>query len=287
MIGPLSYIGGKNRLANRIISLLPEHITYVEPFAGGAQVLFHKSPSNVEVLNDLDFDVVNFFRVCQWHYEELVRYLRYCLASRRLHELHVKTDPTTLTDIQRAGRFFYLQKNSFGGLVVKQKFHYGVIQHPNYNLERIPEIIEQTHRRLARVQIESLPYQQILEKYDRPTTLFYADPPYWERKLYRHNFTEQDFIELERRLGRIGGKFLLSLDDHPEVRKLFRNWHLLPIELAYTAQRKTGKRYAELLISNFEPTEKLRPETPALRAKREWKSGIPLPAATPETATNS
>jgi len=84
-------------------------------------VLFHKEPSNVEVLNDLDFDVVNFFRVCQWHYEEFVRYLRYCLASRTLHELHVKTNPDTLTDIQRAGRFFYLQKNSFGGLILKQK----------------------------------------------------------------------------------------------------------------------------------------------------------------------
>src|SRR5207249_10102191 len=87
MTGPLSYIGGKNRLARQIISLLPEHITYVEPFAGGAQVLFHKQPSNVEVLNDLDFEVVNFFRVCQWHYGELVRYLRFCLISRKLHEL--------------------------------------------------------------------------------------------------------------------------------------------------------------------------------------------------------
>ena len=112
MIGPLPYIGGKNRLATKIISMLPEHTTYVEAFAGGAQVLFHKPPSQVEVLNDLDFDIVNFFRVCQWHYEELVRYLRYCLASRKLHELHVKTDPATLTDIQRAGRFFYLQMES-------------------------------------------------------------------------------------------------------------------------------------------------------------------------------
>ena len=63
MIGPLPYIGGKNRLATKIISLLPEHTTYVEPFAGGAQVLFHKPPSEVEVLNDLSFDVVNFFGV--------------------------------------------------------------------------------------------------------------------------------------------------------------------------------------------------------------------------------
>lgn len=253
MIGPLSYIGGKNRLAKRIIAILPEHITYVEPFAGGAQVLFHKPPSNVEVINDLDFEVVNFFRVCQWHYEEFVRYLRFCLVSRKLHELHVKTDPTTLTDIQRAGRFFYLQKNSFGGLVVKQKYHYGVIQHPNYNPDRIPEIIEQAHRRLARVQIESLPYEQVLEKYDRPTTVFYLDPPYWQRKLYRFNFSDQNFQDLERRLHDIKGRFILSLDDHPEIRKLFGNWRLVPVEITYTAQRKTGKKFQELLILNFEP----------------------------------
>jgi DNA adenine methylase len=253
MIGPLAYIGGKNRLAKKIISMLPEHIAYVEPFAGGAQVLFHKQPSNVEVINDLDFDVVNFFRVCQWHYEELVRYLRFCLASRRLHELHIKTDPSTLTDIQRAGRFFYLQKNSFGGLIVRQKFHYGVIQNPNYNPERIPEILEQTHRRLARVQIESLPYEQILEKYDRPATLFYLDPPYWERKLYKFNFSVQDFIDLESRLHNLKGRFILSLDDHPEVRKLFQQWHVERTELAYTAQTKTGKRYGELFITNFLP----------------------------------
>lgn len=251
MIGPLPYIGGKNRLAKKIISLLPEHTTYVELFAGGAQVLFHKPPSNVEVLNDLDFDVVNFFRVCQWHYEEFVRYLRFCLASRKLHELHVKSDPATLTDIQRAGRFFYLQKNSFGGLVLKQKFHYGVTQPSNYNLERIPEVIHQTHRRLQRVQIESLPYEQVLKKYDRPTTVFYLDPPYWERRLYRHNFTEKDFIALEQRLHKIKGKFLLSLDNHAEVRKLFRSWYLLPVEIAYTAQRKVGKRFGELIITNF------------------------------------
>src|ERR1700687_4844664 len=217
MKGPLSYIGGKSQLGANIIRALPEHVTCVEPFAGGAQVLFHKAPSNVEVLNDLDFDIVNFFRVCQWHYEELVRYLRYCLASRELHELHVKTDPATLTDIQRAGRFFYLQKNSFGGLILKQKFHYGVVQPSNYNPERIPEVIEQTHKRLARVQIESLPYEQVLKRYDRPTTCFYLDPPYWQRKLYKFNFSEGDFLKLDQRLRSLKGKFILSLDDHPEV----------------------------------------------------------------------
>src|ERR1700682_6028948 len=193
MVGPLSYIGGNNRLATKIISMLPEHTTYVETFAGGAQVLFHKTPSNVEVLNDLDFDVVNFFRVCQWHYEELVRYLRYCLVSRKLHELHLATNPAALTDIQRAGRFYYLQKNSFGGLIVKQKYHYGVTQPSNYNLARIPEVIEQAHQRLLRVQIEQAPNDAVQKNSPPPTTFFSLPPPYWKRKLYKFNFSESDF----------------------------------------------------------------------------------------------
>ena len=151
MVGPLCYIGGKNRLAKQIISVLPEHVTYVEPFAGGAQVFFHKERSRVEVLNDLDLEVVNFFRVCQWHYEELIRYLRFCQVSRHLHALLSATDPATLTDVQRAGRFFYLLKNSFGGLIVKQAFHYGVTHPPNYNPERIPELIWKAHDRLQQV----------------------------------------------------------------------------------------------------------------------------------------
>jgi DNA adenine methylase len=251
MIGPLSYIGGKNRLASTIIRLLPEHTTYVEPFAGGAQVFFHKQPSKVEVLNDLDGEIVNFYRVCQWHYQELVRHLEFCTASRRLHELFAAANPETLTDVQRAARFFYLQKNSFGGLVLKRNFHYGVLQNPNYNPERIPEILRQTHERLQRVQIECLPYEEVLKRYDRATTFFYLDPPYWERTLYKFNFKEADFLALAERLRRVKGKFILSLNDTPEVRQIFSAFHVQNVELIYTAQTKPGKRYPELVIRNF------------------------------------
>jgi DNA adenine methylase len=246
MIGPLPYIGGKNRLATKIIKLLPLHTTYVEPFAGGAQVFFHKRPSIVEVLNDLNGEVVNFFRVCQWHYEELQRYLKYCLMSRKLYESLAKTPPEGLTDVQRAGRFFYLQKNSFGGLVLKQNYHYTVTGPPNYNPQRIAETIAAAHRRLQRVQIECLPYEKVLEKYDRPTTLFYLDPPYWNRFLYRYNFAEADFVALEKRLHTLKGKFLLSLNDCPEVRKLFKEFHIRK-----ESMRKAGRTYGELLIANF------------------------------------
>ena len=259
MIGPIAYIGGKNRLAKQIISLLPPHTTYVEGFAGGAQVFFHKEPSEVEVLNDLDYEIVNFFRICQHHYEELVRYLNYCLISRRWYDLFTTEKPESLTDIQRAGRFFYLQKNSFGGLIVKQHYHYGVVQRPNYNPKRIPDIIKAAHERLQGVQIESLPYEQILQRYDRSTTLFYLDPPYWRRKLYKFNFSDEDFRGLDQRLHNITGKFILSLDDHPEVRKIFGSWRILEAKLAYTAQRNVGKQYSEVLITNFVPEFKKDP----------------------------
>jgi DNA adenine methylase len=251
MIGPLAYIGGKNRLAKQIIQLLPEHTTYVEAFAGGAQVFFHKEPSKVEVLNDLDGELINFLKVCQWHHEELIRFMQYLVVSRAWFQIFSQMDPATMTDVQRAVRFLYLQKNCFGGLILKQHYHYGVIQRPNYNPKRIPEVIRAAHQRLQQVQIESLPYQEVLQRYDRPTTLFYLDPPYWRRKLYKFNFTDDDFRLLEQRLHGIKGRFILSLDDHPEVRKLFGNWHLVPVEIMYTAQMKSGRRYGELLITNF------------------------------------
>src|SRR5438270_9521145 len=124
MAGPLSYIGGKNRLAKRLLEIFPEHTTYVEAFAGGAQVFFHKEPSKVEVLNDLDGEIVNFYRVCQLHYEELLRYFRFAVVSREWFDLLKSTDPRTLTDVQRAARYFYLLKGSFASLVVRPNYHW-------------------------------------------------------------------------------------------------------------------------------------------------------------------
>jgi DNA adenine methylase len=251
MIGPIAYIGGKNRVANKIIALFPKHTTYVEAFAGGAQVFFHKEPSDVEVLNDLDGEIVNFFRVCQSHHEEFVRYLKYCLVSRKLFALFKAQNPDTLTDIQRAARFLYLQKNAFGGLILTQNYHYCIAQTPNFKPGNLPELTEKTYRRLEKVQIECLPYEEILKRYDRPETFFYLDPPYWDRKLYKFNFTEEDFVKLEERLRKIKGKFILSLNDLPEVRKCFRRFFIKEIAFAYSSQPKAGKRYPELLIANY------------------------------------
>jgi len=209
VIGPLAYIGGKRRLAPTIASLLPPHRTYVEPFAGGAQVFFHKQPSHIEVLNDLDEEVVNFLRVCQQHVEELIRWLKWTAASRRLFEIFSTQRPEALTDIQRAAKFLYVQKNAFGGRRHRQTFAYAVTSKVRYSADRLTASLERAAARLSKVQLECLPYEQILARYDRPGTLFYCDPPYWSVALYKHNFVDHDFEELARRLRQIRGTFLL------------------------------------------------------------------------------
>ena len=251
MIGPLSYIGGKRTLAKEIIALFPKHTTYVEAFAGGAQVFFRKEPSPVEVLNDRDGDIVNFFRICQQHIEELVRYMRFMVVSREWHELLKATDPAGLTDIQRAARLMYLLKNSYASLVLKLDYKCHVVQPPGFNPERIPELLEEAHKRLARVQIERLPYDEVIARYDRKETLFYLDPPYYERKLYRFNLEPNDFRKMAKLLAPLKGKFVLSLNDVPEVRAIFKAFHIREIDLCYTAHHVAGRRYKEVLITNF------------------------------------
>jgi len=251
MVGPLSYLGGKNRVARTIISLIPEHTAYVEPFCGGAQVFFHKEPSNVEVLNDLDENIFNFLRVCQLHYQELVRYLQYCTVSRKWFELFQAQDPKTLSDIQRAARFFYLQKNCYGGLIKRQHFKISVEDGSNYNPHRIPLVLHLAHERLLGVQLECLPYQDIIKRYDREETFFYLDPPYFGRPHYKFNFSRDAYIELADLLRALKGRFLLSLNDTPEIRELFAEFKIHGLTFAYSSQRKAGKLFKEVLISNY------------------------------------
>jgi DNA adenine methylase len=126
-----------------------------------------------------------------------------------------------------------------------------VVQPPGFNLENLPELIENTHKRLARVQLECLPYEEVLKRYDRPTTLFYLDPPYFGLNLYRYNLTSEDFEKLAERLRGLTGKFVLSLNDVPEVRKIFQEFHIRHVDTPYTAQKKSGRRYGEVFITNF------------------------------------
>lgn len=250
MIGPLPYVGGKRRIANRLVSLIPEHTTYVEPFAGGAQVFFQKPRSNVEVLNDLDDDVVNFLRICHRYPQELIAALQWQPASRRLFERHLTQPPDQLTDIDRAARFFYLQHNAWGSHRIRQNFRYAVTKRQNYRPGRIAARLALAATRLRGVQIEHLPYEDVLNRYDRASTFFYCDPPYVGVDLYQHNFSDDQFRDLADRLDRLKGRFLLSINDCTKARLWFGRFHRAKISVLYTALT-TPRRFPELLFANY------------------------------------
>jgi DNA adenine methylase len=139
---------------------------------------------------------------------------------------------------------------------VRRNFAVSVQDGSNYNPERLPELLQKAHERLLNVQLECLPYQDILRKCDRAYTFFYLDPPYFNRPYYKFNFEEKDYVELAERLKNLKGKFLLSLNDAPEIRRIFAEFKIRNLELTYSSQRQAGKKYQELLISNYSlPTQ--------------------------------
>jgi len=251
MPGPIKYVGGKSRLAKIIIERIPAHVTYVEPFCGGAKVFFQKQRSKVEILNDLDSQLVNFYRVCQSHHEELIRSISMMPVSRELFSDFRANKQSGLTDIQRAARFLYLQKLCYAGQVTGKGFFVPLDTKHDLHYDLISKALSEAHSRLAGVQIEHLPYSEIIRRYDRPATFFYLDPPYYDFHFYNHNFEHDDFVQLAKTVKSIKGKFLLSLNDHAEVRKLFASFTIKIVKLAYSLNRAGGESSQELLISNF------------------------------------
>ncbi len=247
------YFGGKHRLVKDILPRIPDHTCYVEVFAGGASVFFKKEQSKSEVINDLDKDLVTLYRVVKHHPEELYRQYKFSLASRTEFEREKEVNPDTLTDIQRAARYLFLQKSSFGGKIKGQHWGTTTTTKPRFNLLTLESTIEAAWRRLINVQIECKDFRDLIPRYDRPHTFFFLDPPYWEINGYKHNFVEQDFFDLRDILARIKGKFLMTINDTPEIREIFQQFNIEEIQLKYSCSSSSKSRSTvrtELFISN-------------------------------------
>jgi len=252
----LSYLGGKSLLANKIIPLIPEHLCYCEVFAGAAWLLFKKEQSEVEIINDINTELVTLYRVVKCHLDEFVRYLRWLLVSRDEFARFKLERPETLTDIQRAVRFYYLLRNGYAAKVEKPSFNIAPSKGPRFNLLRIEEDLSAAHLRLSRVYIENLPYQRVIERFDRPTTFFYLDPPYFncEEDYGKGIFYRDDFERLADILRSLQGKFILSINDTKEIRTIFKRFHLEEVKTSYTAGGSDRrKEVKELLFMNFTP----------------------------------
>jgi len=228
------WIGGKRKLADTIIPLFPSHQCYVEPFCGAAALFFLKQPTSVEVLNDVNGELVNLYRVVKHHLEELYRQFKWALTSRQNWEWLQSTPTVTLTDVQRAARFLYLQKLAFGGKVAGQCFGTATTSRPRFNIFTLEEDLAEAHYRLAGTTIEHLPWQDAIRRYDRPHTLFYCDPPYWQVEGYGVDFGWEQYEALARTAKEIKGQMIISINDHPDIRHLFKGWPVVEIAHKYT-----------------------------------------------------
>lgn len=213
-----------HRLADRLIPLFPPHECYVEVFAGGAALYFMRPlAAPVEVLNDINGELLTLYRVVQNHLEEFVRQFKWALSSRQVFEWQKMTRPETLTDIQRAARFFYLQHHAFAGKVTGQTFGTATTG-PAINLLRIEENLSAAWQRLSGTYVENLPWLECAERYDRVHTFHYMDPPYWQTEGYGVDFPFENYEQMAQFMRRCKGKVMISLNDHPDIRRVFKGF---------------------------------------------------------------
>ena len=261
---PFKWVGGKSRLRKQIIALLPRHTCYVELFSGAAWVLFGKPPSDVEVLNDLDQELVTFFRVVKEKPEELIASFEWELVSRAEFKRLAELDSTKLTDVQRAHRFYYLIMAGWGGELKYPRFQTSISDGGHGNrligaLETLKERLAPVHNRLKTVIIENLDWRACLDRYDRPNTVMYIDPPYPDNGAnYYHNMRDwKEHHELAERLQKAECKWILSSYDIPEMRELYPENYVVSVQMAsgMKAKKNGSERVInkEVLITNYLP----------------------------------
>lgn len=251
-----AYIGGKKALARKLDARIGavEHGCYAEVFVGMGGVFFRRTARpKAEVINDFSQDVWTLFRVLQEHYVPFVEMLRFQVTSRAGFERLMAVDPGTLTDMQRAARFLYLQRLAFGGKVAGRGFGVSVGRAAGFDVTKLVPMLEAVHERLAGVVVERLPWADFIRRYDREGTLFYLDPPYYgcEGDYGAGLFDRGQFEVMAEVLAGIKGRFILSINDRPEVRRIFAGFDMEAVGVRYTVGGMDKSVVAgELIISN-------------------------------------
>ena len=247
---PIPRMGGKSKLRKTILERIPEHTCYVEPFFGAGWVYFGKEPSKVEVINDIDKELINMFRMIKYHAPEIERVLEYEFSGRDMFEEYKHCTLEYLTEIQRAVRFLYLISQSFAGK--GETFGYGTTSKP------APQIFYQgvlgnIKERLRNTYVENKSFEDIIKRYDRPHSFFFCDPPYFETSGYGNEFGEQEHLLLRDILSQIKGKFMVTINDHPKVREWYKGFNIEEVQVSYSIakEQKARKEYGELIITNY------------------------------------
>jgi DNA adenine methylase len=253
------YLGGKRNLARRICALIDNdsHDSYAEPFVGMGGVFLRRSRRpRAEFVNDRGREVYTLFRVLQEHYVAFLDLLRFQITTQANFERLVAVNPETLTDLQRAARFLYLQRLAFGGRISGRNFGLSADRSARFNLITLEPDLEALHARLSGVTVMNLDYAVFIDRLDREGTLFYLDPLYWghEGDYGPGLFSSARFEEMAEQLARLKGRFLLSLNDRPEVREAFGQFNLTEVATTYfVGPASASATRPELIISNWQP----------------------------------
>ncbi len=231
-----SYYGGKQRIAQKILPLLPAHKVYVEPFCGGASVLFAKPPSFNEVINDTNGRIVNFFRALRDEPDELIRRIKLTPYSRREH---FGAREVSADSIEDARRWFcdiqqgFINKARSGWLATDSRNNAGKVSD---SADRLMAVAS----RLARVHVEDVSYEKCIKQWDSPDTLFYVDPPYPSTDCgHYRGFSQDDFNALIERLSSIKGRAVLSCYANDAVPK---KWECMEIDIMASASNMGDKQ---------------------------------------------
>ena len=256
---PISYYGGKQKLASKIISVIPEHVLYAEVFTGGGAVFFAKEPSEIEVLNDTNKEMMNFYRVVQNDFTSLEKEIKISLHSRDLHRKAqvIYTNPDMFTEVKRAWAVWVLSTQSFAADLTNS---FGFDRSKNTTTKKIinnrERFTEDYAIRLQNVNLECADALYVIGSRDSDKSFFYCDPPYFNSDCGHYDgYSEQDFENLLTKLSSIKGKFLLSSYPSDLLQKYAKQhgWHMWSVEQGVTINNKSGyiKRKVEVLTANY------------------------------------
>ena len=248
------YVGGKRGLAKRLCAILEAtpHEIYAEPFVGMGGVFFRRRQRpNAEIINDWNGDLVNLFRCMRAHPAALTDLLQWTYSCRADFDALKRADTAMMTDLQRAARFIQLQKLAFGGKVRGQSFGVSLDGRSRYRSSDVAADLVTAGKRLETVTIENIDWLAFIDRYDRAGTLFYLDPPYYGTEhYYGAGFNRDQFGRMAECLGRLKGRFILSLNDHPDVRELFRNFSIESVGTSYGLAGTGAVAASEVIIRN-------------------------------------
>ncbi|HAL51830.1 MAG TPA: DNA adenine methylase [Sphingobacterium sp.] len=256
---PISYYGGKQKLASRIISLIPRHTLYCEPFIGGAAIFFAKRPSEIEVINDTNGELINFYRTVKEDFSALEAEISTSLHSRDLHRKAslIYNNPDMFDRVKRAWAVWILSTQSFAGILDGT---WGFDLSKNTTTKKINTkrhgFTRTFAQRLQRCQLECADALYVIASRDTPESFFYCDPPYFNSDLGHYDgYTEKDYEDLLNLLSGIKGKFLLSSYPSPILKRFTKKygWQKWSINQKISVNAKAGnqKTKTEVLVANY------------------------------------